>query len=316
MTATARPNFLLFITDQHRADHLGCYGNPIVKTGSIDGIAAKSLRFEKFYVACPICMPNRIVMMTGRMSTVNGSRHNGIPLDLDAVTFVDLLRNAGYRTALIGKSHLQDMTSNPVPDRIEQKPGFSLPPNDLREANRRRRTGPAYEVEIGRQWIENPKRPVPIPYYGFEFVRFANGHGDQVHGHYTGWLKERTADPESLRGWRNALPSPGLVAPQAWRTAVPEKFYPTSYVAEETLAYLDRHAQGAAISRSSCNAHSRTRIIRSHRQAAISTCTIQRRSSCRRASTLSTSTKARSRRNCGLPPLLASRTPVARRRLR
>jgi arylsulfatase A-like enzyme len=240
---TTKPNFLFFITDQHRVDHLGCYGNPIVRTPNIDGIAADGLRFENFYVACPICMPNRIVLMTGRMPTVNGSRHNGIPLDLDAVTFVDLLRDAGYRTALIGKSHLQDMTSHAVPNRIEAKDGLALPPNELREANRRRRSGPAYEVEIGKLWMENPDRTVPSPYYGFDFVRFADGHGDQVYGHYSGWLRDRVADPASLRGWRNALPAPGLVAPQAWRTAVPEELYPTSYVEEETIGYLERHAQ-------------------------------------------------------------------------
>lgn len=179
---TTKPNFLLFITDQHRVDHVGCYGNPIVKTPQIDGIAANGLRFKNFYVACPICMPNRIVMMPGRMPTVNGSRHNGIPLDLDAVTFVDLLRNAGYRTALIGKSHLQDMTNKPVPDRTAPKPGLTPPPGELREATRRRRTGQAYEVEIATHWAENPDRPVPHPYYGFDHVRFADGHGDQVHG--------------------------------------------------------------------------------------------------------------------------------------
>ncbi len=157
MAQTARPNFLFFITDQHRADHLGCYGNPIVKTQNIDGLAASGLRFRNFYVACPICMPNRIVLMTGRMPTINGSRHNGIPLDLEAVTFVDLLRSAGYRTALIGKSHLQDMTSHPVPNRIEATAGLAPPANELREANWRRRSGPAYEVEIGKLWAENSR---------------------------------------------------------------------------------------------------------------------------------------------------------------
>jgi arylsulfatase A-like enzyme len=137
------------------------------------------------------------------------------------------------------------MTSNPVPDRIEAQAGLASPASDLREANRRRRSGPAYEVEIGKLWTQNPDRTVPSPYYGFDFVRFANGHGDQVYGHYSGWLRDRAADPDSLRGWRNALPAPGLVAPQAWRTAVPEELYPTSYVAEETIGYLERHSQAA-----------------------------------------------------------------------
>jgi arylsulfatase A-like enzyme len=61
-----KPNFLFFITDQHRADHLGCYGNPVVKTPNIDGLAARGI-FDRFYTATPICMPNRATLMTGRM---------------------------------------------------------------------------------------------------------------------------------------------------------------------------------------------------------------------------------------------------------
>ncbi|NBS70344.1 hypothetical protein EBT31_15740, partial [bacterium] len=43
---TDRPNFLFFITDQHRADYLGCAGHPIVKTPHIDLIAARGVRFD------------------------------------------------------------------------------------------------------------------------------------------------------------------------------------------------------------------------------------------------------------------------------
>ena len=238
-----RPKFLVIMTDQHRADHLGCYGNPHVRTPNIDGIARNGIRFEHFYVACPICMPNRIVFMTGRIPSVNGSRHNGIPLDRDAVTFVDLLRHAGYRTALIGKCHLQDMTDKRVPTEDPTIDEFDPPPPELREASRRRRIGPEYEAELIPLWRADPDRIMPLPYYGFDFVRLANGHGDQVHGHYTRWLGNRVADPEKLRGWQNALSAPGLRAPQAWRTAVPEELYPTTFVAEETVGYLERYAR-------------------------------------------------------------------------
>ena len=64
---TQKPNFLLFITDQHRADWLGCAGHPVVRTPNIDAIAAKGTRFEDFHVALPVCMPNRASLMTGRM---------------------------------------------------------------------------------------------------------------------------------------------------------------------------------------------------------------------------------------------------------
>lgn len=108
-----QPNFLVFVTDQQRADHLGCYGNNIVRTPHIDGLAAAGTRFERAYVANPVCMPNRGSMMTGRMPTNHGTRGNGIPLPLESVTFADVLAEFGYRTALIGKSHLQNMEDKP-----------------------------------------------------------------------------------------------------------------------------------------------------------------------------------------------------------
>ena len=63
---TARPNFLLVITDQQRCDHLGAYGNRIVRTPNIDGLSARGWMADRFYVASPACMPNRASLMTGR----------------------------------------------------------------------------------------------------------------------------------------------------------------------------------------------------------------------------------------------------------
>src|SRR5205807_5196585 len=103
-----RPSFLLFITDQHRVDYLSCYGHPVLRTPHIDSIAARGTRFDRFYVATPVCMPNRATLMTGRMPSVHGVRSNGSPLSLSSNTFVDALRAAGYATALVGKSHLQN----------------------------------------------------------------------------------------------------------------------------------------------------------------------------------------------------------------
>src|SRR5215831_10203127 len=109
---TTRPNFLLFITDQQRADHIGCYGNPVVQTPNINRLAENGARFDRFYVATPICMPNRATLMTGRMPSLHGARQNGIPLSLTATTFVDIMRAGGYHTVLIGKCHLQSISGN------------------------------------------------------------------------------------------------------------------------------------------------------------------------------------------------------------
>ena len=107
---TDRPNFLFFITDQQRADWLGCYGHPVLKTPNIDAIAAQGTRFEKFYAASPVCMPNRASLITGRYPSVHGLRYNGCVLPTHARTFLDCLTEAGYHTAAIGKSHLQPFT--------------------------------------------------------------------------------------------------------------------------------------------------------------------------------------------------------------
>src|SRR6201987_5991143 len=103
-----RPNILLFITDQHRADYLGCSGHPVLRTPHIDSSAARGVRFTRFYVATPVCMPNRSTLMTGRMPSLHGVRSNGTPLPLRSNTFVDMLRAGGHAAALVGKSHLHN----------------------------------------------------------------------------------------------------------------------------------------------------------------------------------------------------------------
>src|SRR4029079_10979763 len=137
MTASrpSRSNFLLFITDQHRADFLGCYGHPVLRTPHIDSIAARGTAFDRFYVNSPVCQPNRATLMTGRMPSVHDVRSNGIPLSMDNVTFVDLLRDAGYKTALVGKSHLQNFTDwEPIVKRPTPREGFREPSRELTQS--------------------------------------------------------------------------------------------------------------------------------------------------------------------------------------
>lgn len=65
-------NFLMICTDQHRADYLSCAGHPVLRTPNIDRIAARGTMFDRFYVANPVCMPNRSAIMTGRFTSVSG----------------------------------------------------------------------------------------------------------------------------------------------------------------------------------------------------------------------------------------------------
>jgi arylsulfatase A-like enzyme len=240
-----QPNFLFIITDQHRADHLGCYGNPIVRTPNIDRLAATGTRFDNFYVATPICMPNRATLMTGRMPSLHGARQNGIPLSLNATTFVEIMRAAGYDTALIGKCHLQSISGNPpIIGMPEPEPNKIQPPDHLREADRSWPSHGRYDQELRATWQNNPEFELTLPYYGFSHVDLAVGHGDEIVGHYSRWLKERHAYTDSLCGAKNQLPGNSYIAPQAWRTRVPEELYPTAFVAERTIKYLENYSRG------------------------------------------------------------------------
>lgn len=232
-----RPNFLVIMTDQQRWDHLGCYGNRVVRTPELDRLASQGLRFDAFHVSNPICQPNRACLATGQISTVNGCRQNGIPLDLASTTYADVLRAAGWRTALIGKAHYQNVTDIPAPPRSPQGQG-AVPPGKTLRALRRQRGGENYGHEVRTLWTRHPDHVLPSPYYGFDHVRLCIGHGDQVEGHYTGWLRDRCPDPDRLRGPTNALDMPETRVAQCWRTALPEELYPTTFVAEEAETFL------------------------------------------------------------------------------
>ena len=177
--------------------------------------------------------------MTGRMPSVHDVRSNGIPLSIEAVTFVDLLRDAGYRTALIGKSHLQNFTAfDPIIKRRPPRPGFHEPSPGLRQSLRDHLDDPNYEQETPPYWTK-PGAHVQTPFYGFDHVTLVRNHGDEAGADYERWLDAR--DPKAratLLGPKNSLPHDYSV-PQAYRTAIPEELYATSFLGERACAYLD-----------------------------------------------------------------------------
>ncbi|MEM9106163.1 MAG: sulfatase-like hydrolase/transferase [Pseudomonadota bacterium] len=235
---TSRPNFLFIVTDQHRADHLGCYGNPIIKTPHIDSIAKRGQRWNRFYVANPICMPNRASIMTGRLSSIHGARHNGIPLCKDHTTFVELLRDAGYRTGLIGKSHLQSFTGLPATKTFKAEAGRSAPSPQLRDAIKSNRHTADYDLEIAPKWDRPLAERIDGDFYGFEHVEIAADHGDRASGDYLLWARAQRPDFDALVGPESALPDNRITAPQAWRTAVPEELYSTTWIADRCEEWL------------------------------------------------------------------------------
>lgn len=239
MAQAKRPNFLFIIADQLRADHLGCYGNTVVRTPNIDRLAAEGFVADRFFVASPICMPNRASLLTGRMPSLHGVRHNGIPLSLRATNFVERLRQNGYRTALVGKSHLQNMTGRP--------PFWPRDPAERLAGEAMTQDGGRYDQEWKPNWRERPDHDVDLPFYGFDTVHLTVDHGDDIEGHYRRWLRGREPDADRLIGPKNAIPTPGLAlaaAQQAWRTRLPPELHPTWYCARTSEAILDAAAAG------------------------------------------------------------------------
>ena len=232
-----RPNVLIFMTDQQRADHLGCYGNPVLRTPHIDALAAGGVRFDRFYVNAPVCMPNRAALATGRMPSVAGVRMNGVPLPLDAVTYAEVMRAAGYRTGLIGKAHFQIMTAA-APTPVPREPEV---PRAFQAARDRREDGP-YRAEAPEHW-QRPEFEPATPYYGFDETLLCLEHGDAVAGAYSRWLAERA--PELAERRHTPEAEAAGTAPQSAATLLSEDLYPTRFIADSAARWITEHARGA-----------------------------------------------------------------------
>jgi uncharacterized sulfatase len=109
-----RPNIIFYFSDQQRWDTLGCYGQKLDVTPTLDGLAASGVRFEYAFTCQPVCGPARAVLQTGRYAAEVGCFRNAISLPVDAMTVPKYLSEAGYDTAYVGKWHLA--SDRPEPD--------------------------------------------------------------------------------------------------------------------------------------------------------------------------------------------------------
>ncbi len=103
--AAGKPNVLVIITDQHRIECLGAYGNREIATPNIDALAADGIRFNNSFCPYPVCTPSRYSLFSGLYVHEHRgwTNHSTLPPGVD--TFPALLRKAGYRTKAVGKMH-------------------------------------------------------------------------------------------------------------------------------------------------------------------------------------------------------------------
>lgn len=119
---SAKPNIVLILADDLGWGELGCYGNTFNETPHLDRLASQGMRFTNAYAAAPVCSPTRASIVTGQYPARVGITDFLAPATgrlLDPARYVtinEVLGQAGYRTGLVGKWHLDT-------DFIENKGG-------------------------------------------------------------------------------------------------------------------------------------------------------------------------------------------------
>lgn len=115
-SAPKRPNLVFFLGEGQRFDALSLTGNPILQTPNHDRIGREGMMFRNAFCTNALCAPARATLLTGLYSRSSGAlsnQHLKIPLPSDIPLFTDLLREAGYEIAIVGKVH----THNGVEER-------------------------------------------------------------------------------------------------------------------------------------------------------------------------------------------------------
>lgn len=187
-TALARPpNIVLFFVDNLGNGDLGCFGSRLHRTPHIDRLAAEGTKFTSFYVASGVCTPSRAALMTGcypRRVNLHVSGNGGAvlrPLDSrglhpDEWTIAEVLRSAGYATAIFGKWHLGDQPRF-LPTRQGFDLFFGIPYSDDMTKDKRPEVWPELPLLRNERVIEAPvDRDLLVKRCTEEAIRFIEAH--------------------------------------------------------------------------------------------------------------------------------------------
>lgn len=133
---TGLPNVLVIVADDLGADRVGFGGESLVRTPNIDRLATEGIWFNHAYANSPVCTASRQSFLTGMLPQEIGVTRLTTALGEDAVTLAEILRDAGYRTAALGKMHFNSKLAHGFETQIDR---------------------PDHE-----RWLrEHPRRPIP-----------------------------------------------------------------------------------------------------------------------------------------------------------
>jgi uncharacterized sulfatase len=205
-------NVLLITSDQQHWNTIGAFNNEI-KTPNLDRLVKQGAYFSRAYTVNPTCTPTRASIITGKMPSQHGAWTLGTKLPETENTLGDELIKNGYRTALIGKAHFQQLHGTAQYPSLESYPLLQ-------------------DLEFWKNYHEK--------FYGFEYVELARNHTNEAHvgQHYALWMERN-----GCKNWRDyfAPPTGNMknCGSRVWD--IPEKFHYDAWIAEGANAKLEEY---------------------------------------------------------------------------
>ncbi len=216
-----KPNILLITTDEQRWDSLSFFGKPGYRTPVLDRLAREGLIFNRAYCPSPICTPARVSLLTGLYPSRSGAFTIGTPdlacFDEGQPNLPRLLAEAGYGTAIIGKTHF-------VARNLEEKhvAGQRYPKGE----------DPDPDMEFWHNFTG--------PYVGFEYAQHCPIHsnGGLPSASYRAWLEKQGVNLDEYH--REKKQPPTEKAPQFGPWDVPEEYHQTTWITQDSMDYIRR----------------------------------------------------------------------------
>jgi arylsulfatase A-like enzyme len=215
-TRQGPPNIILIQADDLGYGDLSAYGQSKFQTPGIDRLASEGIRFTSYYSGSTVCAPSRAVLMTGMHTghvSVRGNLNPETPMPESDVTVAMLLRDAGYRTGLIGKWGLGSAGTTGQPDRkgFEYSFGFL----DQRHAHRQYtdhlyRNAQRVAVDVGRDYVNDL-----FTKEAESFITSNDARPFFLYLNYTVPHAELRAPEDSMAAWRGKFPETPFVNAKA-----------------------------------------------------------------------------------------------------